>query len=320
MQPKPITVEFITVEQFYTAHAQQLQMNLVAGATGLRRKILEATVNRPGLALAGFFQHFAWERVQVIGNAETAYVKSLSSTQRRKRIRAFLSRNIPCLVLARSIRPINEALEEAEAFRVPIFRSPMPTGRLINLATLLLDMDFAPRITEHGTMVDILGIGVLIKGESGVGKSECALSLVERGYSLVSDDITRIYVLDGRELMAASDPQTRYHMEVRGLGIINVASVFGVGAVRNEKRIDLVVTLKDWSAVVEVERVGMDQESCKILGIEVPHVTVPVRPGRDIARLVEVAALDQKLRGMGHNVAKEFNERLIARMRKDGHR
>ncbi len=318
MQSKPITVKSISVEQFYSAHVQQLRLSLIAGATGLQRKIREATVNRPGLALAGFFEYFAWARVQVIGNAETAYVKSLSSAERRKRIRAFLVHNIPCVILARNIRPTREALEEAESLRVPVFRSPLVTGRLINLATLLLDMDFAPRITEHGTMVDILGIGVLIKGESGIGKSECALSLVERGYSLVSDDITRIYVLDGRELMAASDQQTRHHMEVRGLGIINVAAVFGVGAVRAEKRVDLVVTLKDWDAASEVERVGLDQDYCRILGIKVPNVTIPVRHGRDIARLVEVAAMDQKLRGMGHNAAKEFNERLISMMRKDG--
>jgi HPr kinase/phosphorylase len=318
MEAKPIRVRSVSVEWFYTAHAHQLRLKLLAGATGLERKIREATVNRPGLALAGFFRHFAWKRVQVIGNAETSFIKSLSSAERRRRIRDFFARGIPCVVLARNIQATREALEEAEEFAVPIFRSPLVTGRLINLATLLLDKDFAPRITEHGTMVDILGIGVLIKGESGVGKSECALSLVERGYSLVSDDITRIYVLDGRDLMATSDPQTRYHMEVRGLGIINVAAVFGAGSIRNEKRIDLVVTLKEWSHVEDIERVGLEQEHCDILGIRVPHVTIPVRPGRDLARLVEVAALDQKLRTMGHNVAKEFNERLIARMRREG--
>ncbi|MCX7827184.1 MAG: HPr(Ser) kinase/phosphatase, partial [Verrucomicrobiae bacterium] len=206
---------------------------------------------------------------------------------------------------------------EAERLHVPLFRSRLITGRFVNMATLLLDIDFAPKVTEHGTMLDILGIGVLIKGASGVGKSECALALLERGYSLVSDDVTRVYVLDGRELMASSPDETRYHMEVRGLGIINVASVFGVGAIRNEKRIDLVVTLENSDSEEAVERIGMEQDYYEILGIRVPHVKIPVRPGRDIARLVEVAALDQKLRAMGHHAAKEFNERLISRMRRE---
>jgi len=161
---------------------------------------------------------------------------------------------------------------------------------------------------------------VLIKGESGVGKSECALALLERGYSLVSDDVTRMYVLDGRELMASSPEETRYLMEVRGLGLIDVSRVFGVGAIRTEKRVDLAVTLQDAGKMEDIERVGMEQEFQEILGIAVPHVRIPVSPGRDLARLVEVAALDQKLKTMGHNTAKEFNDRLIARMRSEAKR
>lgn len=317
MQSKPIAVKAITAEEFYTAHGHQLGLKLEAGQTGLNRKILEATVNRPGLALAGFFRYFAWARVQVIGNAEKSYLKSLSSTERRCRIRDVFQRHVPCVVFARNIQPSREFLEEADAYRVPLFRSPMLTGRLINSVTLMLDMDFAPKMTEHGTMVDILGIGVLIKGESGVGKSECALALLERGYSLVSDDVTRVYVLDGRDLIASSPDETRYLMEVRGLGLIDVGRVFGVGAIRTEKRVDLVVTLQDAHKVENVERVGMEQEFQEILGIAVPHVCIPVSPGRDLARLVEVAALDQKLKTMGHNTAKEFNDRLIARMRSE---
>ncbi|MBM3887737.1 MAG: HPr(Ser) kinase/phosphatase [Verrucomicrobia bacterium] len=315
MEPKPILVKAITVEWFYTAHAGPLQMELVSAAADLKRKISEPTLNRPGLALTGFYRYFANKRVQVMGNAETTYLKSLSPAEQRARTRAFMERRVPCVVFGRNLLPPPEFLEEAERLQVPLFRSHLITGRFINVATLLLDIDFAPKVTEHGTMVDILGIGVLIKGKSGVGKSECALALLERGYSLVSDDVTRIYVLDGRELMASSPDETRYHMEVRGLGIMNVASVFGVGAIRSQKRIDLVVTLEEWGKEEQIERVGDEQEYYEILGIRVPHVVIPVRPGRDIARLVEVAALDQKLRSMGHHAAKEFNERLISRMR-----
>jgi HPr kinase/phosphorylase len=159
--------------------------------------------------------------------------------------------------------------------------------------------------------VDILGVGVLIRGASGIGKSECVLGLIERGYSLVADDVTRITSLEGRELMATAPELTRNHMEVRGIGIINVASVFGIGSIRIEKRVDLVVTLTEWEEVEEIDRVGMERESYEILGMKVPHVTIPVRPGRDIARLIEVAAMDQKLKGLGHNSAVEFNTRLL---------
>jgi HPr kinase/phosphorylase len=164
--------------------------------------------------------------------------------------------------------------------------------------------------------VDILGVGVLIRGVSGIGKSESVLQLIERGYSLVADDVTRITSLEGRELMATAPEMTRYHMEVRGIGIINVASIFGIGAVRVEKRLDLVVTLKDWNDMEEVDRTGLDREFYEILDIKVPHITIPVRPGRDLARLIEVAAMDQKLKSLGSNAALEFNTKLLNLMEK----
>lgn len=163
-------------------------------------------------------------------------------------------------------------------------------------------------------MVDILGVGVLIRGASGIGKSECVLGLIERGYSLVADDVTRITSFEGRELMATAPELTRNHIEVRGIGIINVASVFGIGSIRIEKRLDLVVTLKDWQDVEAVDRIGLDREFYEILGLQVPHVTIPVRPGRDMARLIEVAAMDQKLKGLGQNTAVDFNTKLISLM------
>jgi HPr kinase/phosphorylase len=173
---------------------------------------------------------------------------------------------------------------------------------------------FAPRGSEIGSMVDILGVGVIIRGESGIGKSESVLALIERGYSLVSDDITRVTLLDGREIIGTSAEVTRNHMEVRGIGIINVASMFGVRSIRTQKQVDLVVTLKAWNEVPDVERLGMEQEYVKILGVEVPHIIIPVRPGRDLARLIEVAAFQIKLKSSGQNPAKELNDRLIAQM------
>jgi len=165
-----------------------------------------------------------------------------------------------------------------------------------------------------GSMVDILGVGVIIRGESGIGKSESVLALIERGYSLVADDVTKVTLVDGREVMGTSAEVTRNHMEVRGIGIINVAAMFGVKCIRQEKRVDLVITLKGWNDVADVDRLGMEQETVKILGIDIPHITIPVRPGRDLARLIEVAAFQTKLKSSGYNPAKELNDRLISRM------
>jgi HPr kinase/phosphorylase len=175
-------------------------------------------------------------------------------------------------------------------------------------------MLFAPRGSEIGSMVDILGVGAIIRGESGIGKSESVLALIERGYSLVSDDVTRVTLIDGRDVMGTSAELTRAHMEVRGIGIINVASMFGVRSIRAEKKVDLVITLKAWEEVADIDRLGMEQEYVKILGVEIPHMTIPVRPGRDLARLIEVAAFQIKLKSSGYNPAKELNERLLAQM------
>ena len=304
----------ITVERFYTEHASALELNLVAGATGLKRIIREPTVNRPGLVLSGFTRYFANKRLQVIGNAEAFFLKSLSPEEQAKRYEIFFSYKVPGVVFSRNLHPNKLFMKAAEEARVPIFRCPMVTMKFINLATLALEMMFAPRGTEMGSMVDILGVGVIIRGESGIGKSESVLALIERGYSLVSDDVTRVTLIDGRDVMGTSAELTRAHMEVRGIGIINVASMFGVRSIRSEKRVDLVITLKAWEDVADIDRLGMEQEYVKILGVEIPHIVIPVRPGRDLARLIEVAAFQIKLKASGYNAAKELNERLVTQM------
>src|SRR5947209_1006791 len=308
------TVPVVTVESFYNSHAENLQMKFEGPRVGLHRKIREPTINRPGLALAGFYTYFAEKRVQVFGAAEHSYLKSLSSSLRVRRFRTLCARKIPCVVVSRGFHVGPALLDVAAEEKIAIFRTPMITMKFINAATIALEMDFSPTSTEFGSMVDILGIGVLIRGASGIGKSETALGLIERGYSLVADDVTRMTSIEGRELMATAPELTRNHMEVRGIGIINVAAVFGVGAIRTEKRLDLVVTLEEWENVEEIERVGMDRQTYEILGLGVPHVTIPVRPGRDIARLIEVAAMDQKLKGLGRNSAADFNTKLINMM------
>lgn len=289
-------------------------MRLISNGGSLKRSIREPTVNRPGLALSGFTRYFAHKRVQAIGHAEAYFLQSLPPEERVKHLTDLFAFKIPCIVFSRGLRPDKEFLLAAKNAGVPIFQTPLVTMKFINAATLALEMMFAPRGSEIGSMVDILGVGVLIRGESGIGKSEAVLALIERGYSLVSDDVTRVTLVDGREIMCTSSDLTRSHMEIRGIGIINVAAMFGVKSIRREKSLDLVITLKPWDDVSNVDRLGLEQEFDKVLGIDIPHMIIPVRPGRDLARLIEVAAFQTKLKLSGYNAAQELNDRLIAHM------
>src|SRR5450755_3810940 len=253
-------VPVVTVESFYDAHAEKLQLKLEGPRVGFPRKIREPTINRPGLALAGFYTYFAEKRVQVLGAAEQSYLESLAPRARVQRFSGLCAQKIPCLVVSRGAHLSEELLAVAADQEIAVFRTPMVTMRFINAATIAMEVDFSPSVTEFGSMVDILGVGVLIRGASGIGKSEAVLGLIERGYSLVADDVTRVKSLEGRELVATAPELTRYHMEVRGIGIINVASIFGIGSIRIEKRLDLVVTLQDWQEIEEIDRIGLDQE------------------------------------------------------------
>jgi len=304
----------LTVEQFFKEHAEPLQMKLLGETCDLKRLIREPTVNRPGLALSGFTRYFAYKRLQVMGHAEVFYLRELRHEEREARYAYLFAYKIPCVVFGRNLRPDRQFLMAAAQTGVPVFQTPLVTMKFINLATLSLETMFAPRATELGSMVDILGVGAIIRGESGIGKSEAVLALIERGYSLVADDVVKATLLDGREVMCTSAELTRDHMEVRGIGIINVAAMFGVKAIRKEKTLDLIITLRSWEEVKDVDRLGMEQEYIKILGVDIPHVTIPVRPGRDIARLIEVAAFQIKLRKSGYNAAEELNKRLLAQM------
>jgi HPr kinase/phosphorylase len=304
----------ITVEQFFKEHGAALEMRQLSDGVELNRIIREPTVNRPGLALSGFTQYFAYKRVQVFGNAEVYYLRSLTHEQRESRYAYLFAYKIPCVVFSRGLKPDKDFLVAAENAGVPVFQSPLVTMNFINSATLELENMFAPRGTEIGSMVDILGVGVIIKGESGIGKSEAVLALIERGYSLVSDDVTKVTLAGGHQVIGNSGELTRNHMEIRGIGIINVAAMFGIKSVRRDKALNLIVTLKQWDEVADVERLGMEQEFVNVLGVDIPHITIPVRPGRDLARLIEVAAYQTKLKISGYNAAQELNERLIAQM------
>lgn len=310
----PKAIHGITVAHFFQSYQEKLRMELITGEQGLHRLIREGSINRPSLALTGFFRYFANKRIQVLGAAEMTYLKTLTHARQVEILSEMAERQVPCLVLTRNFNPTPAMLALAQEKKLPIFRTPMITMNWVNLGTLCIDNEFAPASTEHATTLDIRGIGVMLRGSSGVGKSECALALIERGHSLVADDLTVIKLLDERELMASSRPLNRGYMECRGIGIINVAEMFGVKSIRLEKRIDMVVSLHEWTPEVVEERTGLEENHYEILGLKVPHIELYVRPGRDMARLVEVAALTQALKKMGHDPAKDFNDRLIAFM------
>ena len=304
----------ITVAHFFETYRAKLMMELVTGEAGLHRLIREGTINRPALALTGFFKYFANKRIQVLGSAEMTYLKTLSQKAQVKIFAQMVKKGIPCLILTRNFNATHPMLAVAQEMNLPVFRTPMITMNFVNLATLCIDNEFAPHSTEHATTLDIKGVGVLLRGDSGIGKSECALALIERGHSLVADDLTLVKLIDERELMASSRPLNRGYMECRGIGIINIAEMFGIKSIRLEKRIDMVVSLREWTPEAVEERTGLEENFYEILGMRVPHIELYVRPGRDIARLVEVAALTQALKKMGHDPARDFNERLISFM------
>ncbi len=301
----------ITVNEFFRAVGEKTPLELIAGRAGLARAIPERALHRPGLALAGCFRHFAFRRVQVIGLAEHDYLGELPPPRRAATLQRVFEQHIPCLVLCRNRKPWPEILGLAEQFGVPVFRSPMVTGNFINLATIVMEHLLAPTLTVQGTMVDIMGIGVLIEGAPGIGKSEAALTLVIGGYALVADDLTMLRRHDDGTIIATSSPATRYHMEIRGLGIIHVPSLFGIASVRDEKRLDLIVTLRHLDAVAD-QGLGLVPQSRDVLGVAVPHLTIPAAPGRELAHIIKVASLNERLKRLGHDAAKELDEKLMA--------
>ena len=313
MPPRVKTIASISVGRFFELYATPLGLSWLGREIGLERPISEPAINRPGLALAGFFSYFARKRVQVLGNSELSYLKKLPDAMRSDRFRRMCDRDIPCIVVARGASLGEDLMQVAHDHGIPVLGTSQVTMNFLNAATIRLEHEFAPSVTVHACMVDMRGVGVLILGKSGSGKSETAIGLLERGASLVADDMVRIRRVSD-ELVATAPDLSRGYMEIRGIGIINVANLYGLASIRPDKRIDLVVTLKSHADLNEVDRLGMQQKTYELLGCHVAHVEVPVGPGRDTARMVAIAALDQQLRRLGYNMADEFNQRLLSRM------
>lgn len=316
MKHKSKRISHMTVAEFHERHSKKLQLKLQGQAVGFDRKIIEPTVNHPGLALAGFFTYFAYKRIQVLGNSEQSYLNKLSKKERTERFTELCNRKIPCIVTSRGKKLSAELLEIAESKGIAVFNSPMVTMKFVNSATLLLENDFAESTTRHGCMLDFRGVGVLIMGESGAGKSEAAIGLLERGGALVADDMVILRKVGG-ELIGSTKEFSRGFIEMRGIGIINVANLFGLGSIRPNKRLDLVITLKPYTDLNKVDRLGVSRKAYTILGWSVTHVEIPVAPGRDTARLVATTCLEHQLRNMGYDMAAEFNQRLLDKMAED---
>lgn len=309
----------ITLRNLLDAGGERLSLELVCGEESLGRVLEEKALNRPGLALTGFFQYFAQRRLQVFGLAEFTYLKSLESSECRARLRELFERNIPALVLSRNRNPLPEIRELAEEYATPLFRTPLITSHFINECTMVIEQLTAPRGRIQGTMLEIMGVGVLLQGPAAIGKSETALSLIGRGYSLVSDDVTEIVRTgEGKVATFASDI-TRYHMEIRGVGIVHVPSLYGVSSIRREAQLDIVIQLHPYCCDAEEERVGIQSGQIEVLGESFPLFSLPVSPGHDMANVVQATALNYKLKQLGHDAAKELDEKIISTyLRKSG--
>jgi len=291
--------------------AASLQLELVAGRKGLGHRIYLSRVQRPGLALTGYTDYIRYGRVQIVGGSEIGYLRKLA-TRRRAAILAKLCRcRMTCFVVTKGLSPPRELLSAAEAAGVPLLTTPLESTSFIKLLSAFLEERLATRLHLHSVLLDVFGLGVLILGDSGIGKSECALDLIDRGHRLVADDVVEVKRM-GDVLVGASPDLTRYHMELRGLGVLNIKDLYGVSSIRLSKRVELVIHLERWEAGKEYDRLGLRDESFLILGAEVPLARMPVAPGRNIALLVEVAARNQLLREGGYDAARRFVERVDA--------
>jgi HPr kinase/phosphorylase len=287
-----------------------LSIDLLAGANGLERHITSPYIQKTGLALAGFHEYLQAGRILLFGESEVRFLESLDAATRGQALAKCFSTDLPCLLVTGGAEIPPEVALEGERANVPILRTPVPTAAAIGKLTAMLEDRLAHREIIHGVLIDILGLGVLIVGDSGIGKSECALDLVVRGHRLVADDTVEVRRRSESIVIGSCPDITRHHMEVRGLGLINIRDLFGVASTRTSKRVELVVQLERWEAGREYDRLGVDDNYYELLGIRIPMIRMPVAPGRNVAILVEVAARNQLLRSRGHNAARRLVQRL----------
>jgi HPr kinase/phosphorylase len=309
------------VDALLQGDLDDLQLKLVTGDDGLNRVIARPRVQKPGLAFAGYYEYIKPWRVQIIGASETKYLESLPPRLREKRVRDVSALDISCFIVTKGITPIEEFRIECEKRSVPLFSTPAMSSTTITRATYVLEETMAPRITMHSGLLDVYGIGVLLLGDSGIGKSECALDLIYRGHRLIADDMVIVKRHPNEVLIGYSNDLLRHHMELRGIGIIDIKDLFGVASTRDVKPIDLVVKLEKWVEGAEYDRLGISMETYELLGVAKPYVRLPVASGRNLALLVEIAARNHLMKLQGYDSAREFTRRIdeqIARQSMEG--
>ncbi|MCH9609377.1 MAG: HPr kinase/phosphorylase [Chlamydiales bacterium] len=302
------------VKKLYKANRETLKFEILTGEQGFDREIKIPEVQRPGLVLSGYLKGYIGSRILVFGKIELFYLKDLSSDERSLRLETILPEEIPAVIVAGSYDPPDELIVLCRTKSIPLICSSLETDFLISRLYHILVEAFAPSITCHGTFVEVHGIGVLMQGDSAIGKSEAALSLIDRGHRLISDDITRVLKKKGGILLGSGLELSKSHIEVRGIGILNVAHLYGIKSIREEKKLDLVVKLEVWDDAHFYDRSGLFDESTEILGVELPFHVMPVKPGRDIALLVETLALNHRLKRQGVDSAKELEAKLVQLM------
>jgi HPr kinase/phosphorylase len=305
----------VTVGRLIERTKDTLELEQLGGTHGHDRVIASPDISGPGLALAGFVGRFMAERSQVIGETEMTYLASLGLEERTRNLGLFFSFPIPCVFITKGMEPVEPLLAVGASSGVPVFRTPLKTNEFYRRAKPVLEDLFAPTTTLHGSLADVYGVGLLFTGSSGIGKSECVLDLVERGHRLVADDLVIATRRGADVLIGRGHEMQRHHMEIRGVGLIDVPSVFGIRSVRQQKRIEVIVDLREWSENAVVDRTGLDTQFTKVLGVELPQITVHLNPGKNITVIAEVIAMNHLLRYSGINAAEAFNNRLLGHLR-----
>ncbi|MBU0561040.1 MAG: HPr(Ser) kinase/phosphatase [Bacteroidetes bacterium] len=307
--------ENISVGYFYNHIKDRFNLTLASKNVGFERLITDQNLHRPGLALAGFVDLFAFNRVQVLGNTEMRFLQNLSREERLASLNQFFEFQIPCLIITDNNKPQPEILEMSAKYCIPVFRCKHPTTKATYLISDFLEDQFAPRISIHGSFVDVYGVGMLFIGRSGIGKSEVALDLVERGHRLVTDDVV-IFTKKGEGIIMGSGTDlVKHFMEIRGIGIIDVRSMFGVRAIRFQKRLEIIIELEVWDDKTEYTRTGLENKTLSYLGVEIPYVKVPIIPGKNITVISEVIALNYLLKHYNYDASKEFKKRLTKKIK-----
>lgn len=303
-------MEYLAVEDLFSEIFSPVKLQLVAGSKGLKNKITNPRIQKPGLAISGYLQQVHAERVQILGRTEFQYLSTLSEKEAEKKLQALFNLPISCFIVSSGITPPKILVDLADQENIPLLTTELVSSTLISRLSSHLEELLAPELYLHGVLMDVYGIGVLILGSSGIGKSECALELIVRGHRLISDDVVKLNLRSAEEIVGKSPDLSRHYIEIRGLGIINIKDLFGIASVQDKMRVGLVVKLKQWKKQEDCERLGLDEQKINILGVDLPYIVMPVAPGRNLAVIIEVAARNQLLKQKGYCSVKKLDEEL----------